>query len=99
MWFFDKAKRAENEDKVLFIDARNYYTAVDRTLNEWSGWQMKNLNAIVWLYRGETEKYKALIGEYQQVLGKAISFEETLELLKEDLAELQRRTKIEVENK
>ena len=98
LWFFDKAKRAENEDKVLFIDARNYYTAVDRTLNEWSEWQMKNLNAIVWLYRGETEKYKALIGEYQQVLGKAISFEETLELLKEELAELQRRTKIEVEN-
>ena len=98
LWFFDKAKRAENEDKVLFIDARNYYTAVDRTLNEWSEWQMKNLNAIVWLYRGEVEKYEALIGEYQQILGKAKSFEEILELLKEKLAELQRRTKIEVEN-
>ena len=98
LWFFDKAKRTENKDKVLFIDARNYYTVIDRTLNEWSEWQMKNLNAIVWLYRGEIEKYRALIGEYQQVLGKAISFEETLGLLKEDLAELQRRTKIEVEN-
>ena len=98
LWFFDKAKSAENEDKVLFIDARNYYTAVDRTLNEWSEWQMKNLNAIVWLYRGEIEKYEALIGEYQQILGKAKSFEEILELLKEELAELQRRTKIEVEH-
>ena len=98
LWFFDKAKRAENEDKVLFIDARNYYTAVDRTLNEWSEWQMKNLNAIVWLYRGEIEKYEALIGEYQQILGKAKSFEEILELLKEEIAELQRRTKIEVEH-
>ena len=98
LWFFDKAKRAENEDKVLFIDARNYYTVVDRTLNEWSEWQMKNLNAIVWLYRGEVEKYEALIGEYQQILGKAKSFEEILELLKEELSELQRRTKIEVEH-
>ena len=98
LWFFDKAKRAENEDKVLFIDARNYYTVVDRTLNEWSEWQMKNLNAIVWLYRGEVEKYEALIGEYQQILGKAKSFEEILALLKEELAELQRRTKIEVEH-
>ena len=71
LWFFDKAKRAENEDKVLFIDARNYYTAVDRTLNEWSEWQMKNLNAIVWLYRGETEKYKKLIHEYQDDLYSA----------------------------
>ena len=64
LWFFDKAKREENKDKVLFIDARNYYTAVDRTLNEWSEWQMKNLNAIVWLYRGETEKYQQLLRQY-----------------------------------
>ena len=98
LWFFDKAKRDENRDKVLFIDARNYYTAVDRTLNEWSEWQMKNLNAIVWLYRGEVEKYEALIGEYHQILGKAKSFEEILEILKEELVELQRRTKIEVED-
>ena len=98
LWFFDKAKKAENQDKVLFIDARNYYTAVDRTLHEWSEWQMKNLNAIVWLYRGEIEKYEALIGEYQQILGKAKSFEEIFELLKEELADLQRRAKIEIEH-
>jgi len=64
LWFFDKAKKEENKDKVLFIDARNYYTVVDRTLNEWSEWQMKNLNAIVWLYRGEVNKYKKLLEEY-----------------------------------
>ena len=68
LWFFDKAKRDENEDKVLFIDARNYYTVVDKTLNEWSEWQMKNLNAIVWLYRGETDKYIELINEYIDVI-------------------------------
>ena len=64
LWFFDKAKKQENKDKVLFIDARNYYTVVDRTLNEWSEWQMKNLNAIVWLYRDEIDKYKKLISQY-----------------------------------
>jgi len=64
LWFFDKGKREENKDKVLFIDARNYYTVVDRTLNEWSEWQMKNLNAIVWLYRGEVEKYEKLLNDY-----------------------------------
>ena len=98
LWFFDKAKRAENQDKVLFIDARNYYTAVDRTLNEWSEWQMKNLNAIVWLYRGESEKYTALLNEYKQILGQALPFEEILKLLEEERAELQRRAKIEVEH-
>lgn len=66
LWFFDKGKQEQLRDKVLFIDARNYYTVVDRTLNEWSQWQLKNLNAIVWLYRGEKEKYSNLLTDYQQ---------------------------------
>ena len=66
LWFFDKGKKEELRNTVLFIDARNYYTVVDRTLNEWSDWQLKNLNAIVWLYRGEKEKYRALLQEYLQ---------------------------------
>ena len=69
LWFFDKAKRAENRDKVLFIDARNYYTVVDRTLNEWTEWQLRNLQAIVHLYRGESEKYQALLSDYRTELG------------------------------
>ncbi|MBE6268761.1 MAG: SAM-dependent DNA methyltransferase [Bacteroidales bacterium] len=68
LWFFDKAKRAENRDKVLFIDARNYYTVVDRTLNEWTEWQLRNLQAIVHLYRGEKGKYQSLIRDYIEVL-------------------------------
>ena len=68
LWFLDKGKSEAIKDKVLFIDARNYYTVVDRTLNEWSEWQLKNLNAIVWLYRGETEKYIALLNEYRRYL-------------------------------
>ena len=68
LWFFDKAKRLENKNRVLFIDARNYYTVVDRTLNEWSEWQLKNLQAIVHLYRGETEKYRQLVAEYNDAL-------------------------------
>lgn len=70
LWFFDKAKRLENKNRVLFIDARNYYTVVDRTLNEWSEWQLKNLQAIVHLYRGEQDKYKSLINEYWNALSE-----------------------------
>ena len=68
LWFFDKGKAPERLDKVLFIDARNYYTVVDRTLNEWTDWQLKNLNAIVWLYRGERSKYAALLDVYYREL-------------------------------
>lgn len=97
LWFFDKGKAEKLKDKVLFIDARNYYTVVDRTLNEWTEWQLKNLNAIVWLYRGEKDKYTALLEEYRKILGQAIPFEETLHLLKNELKDLQKKAKLEVE--
>ena len=72
LWFFDKSKNESIRDKVLFIDARNYYTVVDRTLNEWSEWQLKNLNAIVWLHRGEVDKYKTLLDMYQSSIKASI---------------------------
>lgn len=68
LWFFNKGKTDSLRDKVLFIDARNYYTVVDRNLNEWSEWQLRNLTAIVWLYRGETERYRALMTAYRRSL-------------------------------
>jgi type I restriction enzyme M protein len=69
LWFLDRNKNADIRDKVLFIDARNYYTVVDRTLNEWSEWQLRNLQAIVHLYRGEQDKYRKLLADYRAVLG------------------------------
>ena len=92
LWFFDKGKAEELKDKVLFIDARNYYTVVDRTLNEWSDWQLKNLNAIVWLYRGEVDKYKALLEEYHDALGED-SFEEIVRLAEEIIGDLRSEAK------
>ena len=68
LWFFDRNKNSDIRDKVLFIDARNYYTVVDRTLNEWTEWQLRNLQAIVHLYRGEKEKYQSLIRDYIEIL-------------------------------
>lgn len=85
LWFFDKAKSEAIKDKVLFIDARNYYTVVDRTLNEWTEWQLKNLNAIVWLYRGEVEKYTELLNEYSQTLGEDKTFAEHIASLSEQV--------------
>ena len=92
LWFFDKGKPEVLRDKVLFIDARNYYTVVDRTLNEWSEWQLKNLNAIVWLYRGEAEKYAALLEEYRAVLGKT-TFSQRVEELSAEINALRDEAK------
>ena len=92
LWFFDKGKQEKLKDKVLFIDARNYYTVVDRTLNEWSDWQLKNLNSIVWLYRGELDNYRDLLKEYHSVLGEE-SFEVILAKQEEKLRTLREEAK------
>ena len=85
LWFLDKGKPEHLLDTVLFIDARNYYTVVDRTQNEWSDWQLKNLNAIVWLYRGEVDKYKGLLAEYHAELADDRPFAEIQAALEQNV--------------
>lgn len=97
LWFFDKGKKEELRNKVLFIDAKNYYTKVDRTLNEWSEWQLKNLNAIVWLYRGEKDKYEALLREYKEALGRDNTFADQVHELSEKTKILRNEAKNAVE--
>lgn len=98
LWFFDKGKPEALLDKVLFIDARNYYTVVDRTLNEWTEWQIKNLTAIVWLYRGEFEHYHQLLADYRAALGSDKPFAEIQTDLEEQLARKRAEAKEAVEN-
>lgn len=98
LWFFDKGKSNAIKDKVLFIDARNYYTVVDRTLNEWSEWQLKNMNAIVWLYRGETDKYTELLNEYKSVLGSDKPFKEQINELSAKVKTLRKEAKEAVDS-
>lgn len=98
LWFFDKGKPQALRDKVLFIDAREYYTEVDRTLNEWSEWQLKNLTAIVWLYRGEVEKYQALLEEYREALHTTAPFSAHLEQLQSELDTLRQQAKEAADN-
>lgn len=97
LWFFNKGKAEDLKDKVLFIDARNYYTVVDRTLNEWSEWQLKNLNAIVWLYRGELAKYTALLAEYRHALGSDKPFMEQIAELEAKIKDLRAEAKAAVD--
>ncbi len=97
LWFLDKGKAEAIRDKVLFIDARNYYTVVDRNLNEWSEWQLKNMNAIVWLYRGETEKYTVLLNEYRTALGCDKPFVDQMHELSDKVKSLRAEAKKAVE--
>ena len=64
LWFLNRDKPKKHEDKVLMIDARNVYRKVTRKIYDFSPEQEQNLVAIVWLYRGETDKYLDLVSGY-----------------------------------
>lgn len=54
LWFFDKGKReTTRKDTILFIDARNIYTQIDRAHREFTPEQIEFIGNIVRLYRGE----------------------------------------------
>lgn len=65
LWFFDKGKPAKLLDTVLMIDARNVYTVVSARSHVFTDEQLANLSAITWLYRGQHDKFVALVGSYQ----------------------------------
>ena len=64
LWFFDKNKPKDKKDKVLMLDARNIFRKVTRKVYDFSPEQLKNITSIVWLYRGQTEKFLSLVNEY-----------------------------------
>lgn len=79
LWFLNKAKPAEHRDKVLMLDARNVFRKVTRKIYDFSPEQLQNLLSIVWLYRGQNERFWELIASYlrQTVEELRASFVET----------------------
>lgn len=72
LWFFDKAKaNSDKKDEVLFVDARNVFTQVDRAHRKFSDEQIKNLGIITRLYNGDTAAFDSLIDEYKSELAAA----------------------------
>lgn len=66
LWFFDKNKpNTDKRDEILFIDARNVFTQVDRAHRKFSDEQIKNLGIITRLYEGNTHAYQDLLNEYK----------------------------------
>jgi type I restriction enzyme M protein len=64
LWFLNKAKPKEHHGKVLMIDARGVYRKVTRKIYDFSPEQLKNLTSIVWLYRGQHDRFVRLIAEH-----------------------------------
>ena len=62
LWFLDRAKA--DKDHVLMIDARNIYRKVTRKIYDFSPEQLQNILAIVWLHRGEVDRFLNLVSQY-----------------------------------
>jgi type I restriction enzyme M protein len=61
LWFFDKDKQ---DDKILFIDARNIFTQIDRAHREFNDEQIQNIAVISKLHRGNRTSFIELIDSY-----------------------------------
>ena len=91
LWHFDRNKPADRKDKVLMLDARSIGQLMrgSRKVFEFTPEQMKNVSAIVWLYRGQRDRFLALVKEYftrlfaesAAVPEKVAAFDITLELI------------------
>lgn len=61
LWFFDKAKK---DNKILFIDARNIFTQIDRAHREFTPEQIQNIAIISRLHKGDRQAFTDLIHSY-----------------------------------
>lgn len=72
LWFFDKQKcHTDKKDEILFVDARNVFTQVDRAHRKFSDEQIKNLGIITKLYSGDEQAFVNLVEEYKANVEKA----------------------------
>ena len=61
LWFFDHDKQ---DDRILFIDARNVFTQIDRAHREFSPEQISNLAIISKLHKGKRREFVHLVDSY-----------------------------------
>ncbi|MEC9038940.1 MAG: N-6 DNA methylase [Pseudomonadota bacterium] len=61
LWFFDKNKQ---DDRILFIDARNIFTQIDRAHREFSEEQVQNIAIISKLHKGKRADFIRLVDSY-----------------------------------
>lgn len=86
LWFFDKAKQ---DDRILFIDARNIFTQIDRAHREFSDEQVQNIAVISHLHKGQRHKFIQLIDDYfASGMDKLIENKAQVEPVSEQLLEV-----------
>jgi type I restriction enzyme M protein len=91
LWHLDRGKPKERLDQVLMLDARQIYRKVTRKIYDFTPEQLKNLTSIVWLYRGERQRFLGLVRDYLgEICSEAVGLRGAVVPFLEGLAELER---------
>ena len=91
LWFFDRGKAGDEtrRDQVLMLDAPNICRKVTRSVFDFSPEQQQNIAAIIWLYRGQSERFLRLVEDYlAQALEDCRTAVELLSSFEEQLGNL-----------
>ena len=91
LWCFDRSKEQDPDraDRVLMLDARNIYREVSRAIFDFSPEQQKNIAAIVWLYRGHSDRFLKLVESYlAQAIAEGKATDEPLAEFEDALCKL-----------
>lgn len=86
LWFFDRGK---TDERILFVDARNIFTPIDRAHREFSDAQVQNIAMISELHRGRSDRFVALVDQYfAQGMEKLIENKAQVEPMSEQLLDV-----------
>jgi len=86
LWFFDKDKQ---DDNLLFIDARNIFTQIDRAHREFNQEQIHNIAIISKLHKGNHLAFIRLVdGYFKQGIKQLLATQEHIEPISEQLLEV-----------
>jgi len=88
VWFLDRGKRAENQGKILMIDARNTFRKVTTTINDYSPGQLLTFTAIMNAYRGDSQAISKAAKQLQtQAFEQAANLAEAVNTLRQQCAD------------
>jgi type I restriction enzyme M protein len=91
LWFLDRAKEKDEtrRDRVLMLDARSIFRKVSRSVCDFSPEQQRNIAAIVWLSRGQSDRFLKLIESYlTRVIADSEAASEPLSAFEDTLGKL-----------
>jgi type I restriction enzyme M protein len=91
LWFFDKSQQniPAQDKRILFIDARNIFTQIDRAHREFSEEQIQNIAIISRLHKGRREEFLALIdGYFEQGMARLTENRQMVEPVSEKILDV-----------